>query len=96
MYVCAGGDCAKPKALRKALVAELDEVAEIVDVRCQSICVGPVAGLDVDGRLEWFERLRKPKTRRSLARLAARRGGGGLPERLAKRRVAKRSGRRKR
>lgn len=90
VFVCVGSDCRKADA-HQALQAVLDEVAQVRVVDCQKICSGPVAGVDVDGRLEWFERVRSPKSRRALARLV--RHGGPLPERLRKRRVAKRSGR---
>jgi hypothetical protein len=96
VYVCRGGDCTKRKAERKALVRAVGRRADVVEVRCQSICRGPVAGVEVEGRIEWFQRLRKPRSQRALAELAASGGSlAELPGRLAKRWVAKRSGRRR-
>jgi hypothetical protein len=62
-------------------------------VRCQDICKGPVVGLEVDGDLRWFRRLRGKKARRSLAKLVRRAGRGPVPERLRPLRVAERDGR---
>lgn len=92
VLVCNGSDCGKADGHR-ALLAVLTGAAEadLRTVTCQKICEGPVAGVEVDGRLEWFQRLRGAKSRRALLRLA--RAGGPLPGRLRKRRVAKRSGR---
>ena len=92
VLVCVGSDCRKADG-HKALRARLGDV-DGVDVRtvaCQGICKGPVAGVEVDGRLEWFKRIRGAKARRALLRLVQTRGP--LPGRLRKRRVAKRAGR---
>lgn len=89
VLVCVGSDCRKADGHR-ALRVVLDEV-DVRPVSCQKICKGPVAGVEVDGRLEWFKRLRGPKSQRALLRLVRR--GGPLPGRLRKRRVPKRSGR---
>lgn len=89
-YLCTGKHCGREAAFDK-LVAELEDVAEVETVRCQKVCTGPVVGLEVDGRLQWFARVRKPKTRKALRRLL--RAGGPVPDRLAGRRVAKRAGR---
>jgi hypothetical protein len=62
-------------------------------VGCQKICKGAVAGLEVNGRMEWFARVDRPKPMVALARLAQRGGVGKMSKPLAKRRVAKRSGR---
>lgn len=62
-------------------------------VRCQDICKEQVAGLEVEGRLIWFRRVRGSKARRGLAKLAARGGAGPVPKRLAPHHVAKRDGR---
>lgn len=89
--MCVGSDCRRAAAAHGELRAALGEVGEVRAVRCQKICSGPVAGIMVEGNLEWFERLRGPKSRRALVRLA--RTGGSLPTRLTKRRVKKRAGR---
>jgi len=91
VFVCIGSDCRKGAGSHRALRNALGEVAEVRAVRCQEICSGPVAGIEVGGRLEWFERVRGPKSRRALVRLVRR--GGPLPERLRRRRVRKRAGR---
>lgn len=95
VFVCTMRGCGKRSA-RTDLVAELDGVACLTEVRCQSVCVGPVAGVVVDGRLEWFERVTTPKARRRLRQLVAGGGAGPLPKALAKRRRAKRAGKLKR
>ena len=90
VYLCTGKDCRRSSGheeLAGSLAGDL-----VVEVRCQKICKGPVAGPEVDGRLEWFRSLRKAKARKALGRLVIARGQGPLPERLAKRRVSKRSG----
>lgn len=89
--MCCGSDCRKAADAHGLLVAAAAQAGSVRLVRCQKICSGPVAGLVVHGRLEWFERLRGPKSRRALIRLV--RTGGPLPKRLRKRRVRKRSGR---
>lgn len=82
--------CKGSKALAACLA---DQGVAVERVRCQKICHGPVVGARVGGRLEWFERVAKPKAQRALARLAETRTDvGDLPDRLARRRVAKRSG----
>lgn len=92
VLVCVGSDCRKADGHR-ALRAGLDgaDGADVGTVGCQKICKGPVAGLEVEGRLEWFKRLRGAKSQRALLRLVGR--GGPVPRRLGQRRVAKRSGR---
>ena len=89
--MCCGSDCRSSGEAHAKLVVAAAEAGTVRLVRCQKICSGPVAGLVVKGRLEWFERLRGPKSRRALVHLAAT--GGPLPKRLRKRRVRKRSGR---
>jgi hypothetical protein len=94
VYVCSGGDCRKTGAAHRALgeaLAQVEDPARVRAVSCQKICSGPVAGVEVDGRIEWFERIRGPKSRRALLRLV--RTGGPVPGRLRKRRVRKRAGR---
>ena len=74
------------RGLRRATSAEIGEVG------CQKVCRGPVAGIVINGRREWFGRLRKPKHVRKLARLVVG-GGRKVPGSLEKRRLVKRSGR---
>lgn len=68
--------------------------ARIDMVRCQKVCDGALVGLTVDGRMEWFARVAKPRPLVAItAVLAGRRDGKQLPGALAKRRVKKLSGR---
>jgi hypothetical protein len=77
------------------LLTFLEEIAglRVTRVGCQKICKGAVTGIDVNGRMEWFERVDRPKPMVALARLAQRGGVGKISKPLAKRRVVKRSGR---
>ena len=87
MLVCK--KCKDSKCLVGFLKAKTD--VKVVPVGCQKICHGPVVGVDVAGRMEWFERVGKAKPMVALARLSA--DGGKVAKPLEKRRVAKRSGR---
>lgn len=58
-YVCHGSDCRKKKKEWKALNESLGEQGTVCPVRCQKICKGPVVGVEVSGRLEWFSKLKK-------------------------------------
>lgn len=66
VYVCRGSSCRKRKELPKILKLLSDEDVSFRSVRCQKICKGPVVGLDIDGEVHWFKRLRDKKTRRGL------------------------------
>ena len=90
-YVCRGKDCAE-RDERCPLLEALADVGQVAEVKCQDLCEGPVAAVEVDGRLEWFERVRSGKARRALVELAAGRRTE-LPGRLRKRRATKRAGR---
>lgn len=89
--MCTKGSCSDDDR-RRALVDALAETAKVVSVGCQSVCEGPVVGVEVDGRLEWFERVRKGKARDAVVRLVGDRGHPELPKALTKRRVPKRAG----
>ena len=65
-------------------------------VKCQDICKGPVAGVEVDGTTRWFKKLRKAKSARALVKVARRDGTGPIPKRLRGHHVASRDGRRPR
>jgi len=73
----------------------LEDVAglSVQTVGCQKVCTGAVVGLEVGGRMEWFERVNRPKPMVALARLAQRGGKGKVAKPLAKRWVLRRSGR---
>lgn len=88
VHLCTGSDCrGKKKAQRK--LAELLEgcPVEVHAVRCQKVCRGPVVGVEVDGTLEWFQRVDDDKRRSALRALLER---GKLKKALAKRRARKR------
>ena len=90
VYVCTERGCGKRKAHR-ALAAELGGAVEVVGVACQSVCDGPVAGVVVAGRLEWFEEVTTRKARAGVVRLAED-GSARVPGALRKRRRPKRAG----
>ena len=69
-----------------------DEVS-IRRVRCQKICHGPVVGLEIDGTMEWFERVDDAKSIASWVKLARRNGRAKIPKPLRKHRLKRRSGR---
>ena len=89
VYVCK--KCDGHKRVEKFLRSETN--ASLKFVGCQDVCKDPVAGLDVNGRLEWFTQLDDSKRLGALARLIADRGRGGLPAALEKARSRSRSGR---
>lgn len=82
---CDGSDkvlaflCARTKAMVRT-------------VRCQKVCEGPVAGLRVNGRMEWFERMDGRKPLEAMAELLLQRPPVKLPKPLKKRRSRERSG----
>jgi hypothetical protein len=61
-------------------------------IGCQDVCKQPLAGTRVDGRLEWFGGLDRPKRQRALIDLVNDGGEGPVPVVLAKARAAKRAG----
>ena len=68
-YLCTGKDCRRADGhadLRKAL----RKVGEVQVVKCQDLCEGPVAGVVVDGEVEWFEKLRRARHRDAVVALA--------------------------
>jgi len=89
VYVCAGKDCRKRKVDRKKLRSAVAEVATEVRVGCQKVCKGPVVGVEVNGSVEWFAKVRGKKARRALVEFV---DSGVLPRELKSRRDKKRSG----
>ena len=81
---CKNADCAL-RVLKKS-------DAKLVPVGCQKICAGPVVGVKVDGRMEWFRRVDTPKALAGMRMLAERRTNRLVPA-LERRRLVKRSGR---
>jgi hypothetical protein len=89
ILICRGSHCRHARRY-DALVEALRPVADLTEVRCQKICEGPVAGVEVGGTLEWFARLDSDKARRQLVALVA--DDDDLRKTLRKRLVRKRSG----
>lgn len=87
--------CRKCKAHRKLLrgLEEQDGV-RVEEVRCQGICKGAVAGVEVDGTMTWLRRVRGGKDVRAVAKLARRADTGPVPKRLRDHVVTRRLGRR--
>ncbi|HEX4529942.1 MAG TPA: hypothetical protein VIA11_11000 [Acidimicrobiia bacterium] len=56
-------------------------------VKCQKICHGPVVGLPVAGRMEWFERVNGVKQIAALLLLTTKGNHDAVPKALKKRRV---------
>ena len=92
VYLCRGGDCRDSKKASRRLVEQLNGHVRLTEVKCQKICKGPVAGLEVGGTLEWFGGLDTAKTRDALLHLVER---GELRKPLRKRQVHKKSGKRR-
>ena len=89
VYICKGSDCRRRAEEREQLEKCIGELRVVKPVRCQKICKGPVIGLRVDGRVEWFKSVRSKKLRGALAKLIT---DGTRDKRLFERRVKKRSG----
>jgi hypothetical protein len=92
VYVCRGKGCLKTDG-RDELLGALGLVAEVRPVKCQKVCKGVVVGVSLDNRLEWFERISKAKSRTALVEVVTAGTIAGLPDRLGKRHLTKRSGR---
>jgi hypothetical protein len=88
VLVCRGDDCRAARGYDELLlVAAASDGASTVS--CQGVCKGPVAGVERDGELRWYAKVRGDR-RRSLARLL-RTGTGRRALRPAE--VRKRRGR---
>jgi hypothetical protein len=68
LLVCVGDDCRRSKGHDKA-VAVAAETEDAAAVACQGICRGPVVGVERDGELRWYAKVRGDR-RRALERLA--------------------------
>lgn len=89
VYVCR--KCKARRPLFDRLAAQ--EGVRVEQVRCQDICKGAVAGIEVDGTMTWFRRLKGKKDGKALAKLARRAGCGPIPKRLGDHVVVRRLGR---
>jgi len=92
VLVCAGRHCDKERKARRALVQALEPLAEVEEVGCQKICAGPVVGLEVAGRLEWYCKIDRDKRRRRIVELLETEQ---VPKKLVRRWIPKRSGQRR-
>lgn len=88
LFVCQGKDCRKNTKQLCALRESLAGQGEIISVQCQKICKGPVAGLEINGQIEWFAKLNDEK---SLGHLTLLLQSGELKNRLKRRLSLKRS-----
>jgi hypothetical protein len=88
IYVCR--KCKHSKALRDALGRKTDATVKLVG--CQDVCEQPVAGTRVEGCLEWFGGLDRPKRQRAIIALVNDGGRGPVPDVLRKARSKKRAG----
>jgi hypothetical protein len=89
VFVCGGHHCGEEHKARHALVEALQPLADVEEVGCQKICAGPVVGLEVAGRIEWYCEIDRDKRRRRLLELVQT---GEAPKKLVRRWVEKRSG----
>lgn len=91
LLVCTGSDCRDAKGFDEVvLLARSSEGSS--SVACQGVCKGPVVGVERDGELRWYAKVRGDR-RRALARLVST-GSGRSALRSAE--VRKRRGRLKR
>jgi hypothetical protein len=93
-YVCTDKDCRRDDGY-KELVQALRATGSVREVDCQDLCEGPVAGVVLDGKVEWFERLRKARAREAVVALATGQVDE-VPKILRPRWAKKRSGKVKR
>ena len=93
-YVCTGKDCRRDDGHRE-LLGSLRAVGDVTRVKCQDLCEGPVAGVIIDGRVEWFEKLSKERHQRVVAHLVER-GATKVPSDLKDRWAKKHGGKIKR
>jgi hypothetical protein len=68
-YVCTDKDCRRDDGYAE-LVTALRATGKVKEVDCQDLCEGPVAGVEVGGKIEWFEKLRKERFRTAVVALA--------------------------
>jgi hypothetical protein len=87
VFVCR--KCDDHQCVMDVLAKRTD--AHVVPVRCQKVCEGALAGVEVEGRLEWFERVSGDRPLAGL--VAVVRHGTRPPKPLRSRRVRKMSGR---
>jgi hypothetical protein len=89
VYVCR--KCKHHDCLVDVVEAHAD--VKLKMVRCQKICHGPVVGTEVDGRMEWFERVSSVRELAALLKMTRGKRTDSIPKPLRKRRVKRWSGR---
>jgi hypothetical protein len=68
-FLCVGKDCRRDVG-HAELATALGSIGKVRRVKCQDLCEGPVAGVELDGRVEWFEGIRQGKHRDAVVALA--------------------------
>ncbi len=86
--VCRGKDCRKHAGTQK--ICDLLDRAAIPwrSVRCQKVCKAPVVGVQGDGPVVWYSKIRGRTARQRLVELIA----GGKPKQLKRLEAKKRRG----
>ena len=62
LLVCTGKDCRGDKGFAD-IVTLAGDTPRAHEVPCQGLCNGPVVGLQIDGELRWFSKVRSAKLR---------------------------------
>jgi hypothetical protein len=83
--------CKDHECLVRVLEAHAHVSLEMV--RCQKICHGPVVGVPIAGRMEWFERVSRVKEIAALLRVTRKKHSDSIPKALKRRRVKRHAGR---
>ena len=79
ILLCAGKSCRNAKGFDE-LKKTFDALATVKTVKCVAVCDGPVAGVRLNGKTVWFERLKSEKVRRAVAGILHSEPGGGAVE----------------
>ncbi len=93
LFVCTGSHCRKALQKGDRLQEAVSKLpVKVTRVGCQKVCRGPVVGVAVGGRHQWFERM---DSRKAIAALEALLEDDTLGKPLEKRRSRKRAGKRR-
>lgn len=88
LLVCTGKDCRGSKGFNE-MVEMAGDSPRSHEAPCQGLCNGPVVGMQVDGELRWFSRLRSAKKRALVTKMLA---SAHVPGKLREREARKRRG----
>ena len=88
LLVCTGKKCSRSKGF-DALVLLAGSTSRAHEAPCQGLCKGPVVGLDVQGEVRWFAKVRGKKLRSRIQQLIST---GRVPTQLRERESLKRRG----